>query len=87
MNGEWYDMGIVIESKYRGNGYSVQALKLLLLQAFDVLGANAVHNDFENTRTAAIKLHLSAGFVRIKENNGITYLEITKEQFNDSKES
>lgn len=83
--GNWYEMGIVLESKYRGKGYSVEALKLLLKQAFEVFGANAVHNSFETGREAAIKVHVSAGFVKHRENNQVVELEITKEQYNCTK--
>lgn len=77
----WYDMGIVIEAKYRGKGYAVPALKLLLRQAFEGFGAQAVHNDFEETRLSAIKTHLSAGFREYKRENGIIELLITKELY------
>ena len=77
----WYDMGIVIEAKHRGKGYAVTALKLLLEQAFDQLGAKAVHNDFEDIRNAAVKTHLAAGFREYKRENGIFELLITKEQY------
>ena len=81
----WYDMGIVIEAKHRGKGYAVRALKLLLAQAFDKLGAKAVHNDFEDTRDAAVKTHLAAGFKEYKRENGILELLITKEQFEEQR--
>lgn len=78
---EWYEMGIIVESKYRGRGYAVEALKLLLKYAFDTLGAEAVHNDFEEARAAAVKTHLAAGFSKYKRHNGNIELLITKEQF------
>lgn len=78
---QWYEMGIVLEAKYRGMGYSVPALKLLLRQAFEVVNAQAVHNDFEEIRISAIKTHLSAGFKEIKRENGIVELLITQEQY------
>ena len=77
----WFEMGIVIESKYRGMGYSSYALKLLLYHAFENMNANAVHNSFEDTRTAAIKTHISAGFKEIKHQNGIIEFLITKEEY------
>lgn len=57
-----YDMGIVIESRYRCNGYAAKALDLLLETAFEELGAASVHNEFESYRAAALRLHLNAGF-------------------------
>ena len=83
----WYDMGIVIEAKHRGKGYAVTALKLLLEQAFDRLGAKAVHNDFEDIRDAAVKTHLAAGFKEYKREKGILELLITKEQFENDRRS
>lgn len=54
---DWYDLGIVVESHYRGNGYAAKALDLLLETTFKKLGAASVHNEFENYRTAALRLH------------------------------
>lgn len=76
-----YEMGIVIEAKYRGKGYSCEALWLLLQRAFEDMNAEAVHNDFEEERTAAAKTHLSAGFTEYRKENGIIELLITKEQY------
>ena len=80
-NADWYEMGIVLETKYRGMGYAVEALKLLLKYAFETLGAQVVHNDFEETRTAAVRTHLSAGFTEYAKHDGIIELLITKEQY------
>lgn len=77
----WYDMGIVIEAKYRGMGYSIEALKKLLKVAFIEYTAPAVHNDFENTRQAAIITHQKVGFNIISESNGVVDLLITKEDY------
>lgn len=78
---DWYEMGIVIEAKHRGKGYASEGLNLLLHHAFMDMGAKAVHNDFESSRTAAIKAHEHAGFHVYKEENGIIELLITKEEF------
>ena len=78
---DWYDMGIVIEAKHRGKGYSGEGLRLLLRHAFTKMGAKAVHNDFESSRTAALKAHEHAGFHKYKEENDIIELLITKEEF------
>ncbi|MDD4492956.1 MAG: GNAT family N-acetyltransferase [Eubacteriales bacterium] len=80
-NADWYDMGIVLEARYRGKGYAVEALKLLLNYAFHSLGAKAVHNDFEETRIAAVKTHLSAGFTEYAKHDGIIELVITREKY------
>ena len=77
----WYEMGIVLEAAHRGKRYAVPALRLLLRQAFDVLHAEAVHNDFEVSRAAAIRTHLAAGFTEYRRENGVIELLITKEQY------
>lgn len=78
---DWYEMGIAIEARHRGKGYASEGLRLLLSHAFIDMGAKAVHNDFESSRTAAIKAHEHAGFRGYKEENGIIELLITKEEF------
>lgn len=81
----WHEMGVVIEAKHRGMGYASEALGLLLRQAFEVLGADAVHNDFEDIRGAAAQAHLSAGFSEHSRSAGFLELIITKEQYNRGK--
>lgn len=77
----WYEMGIVVEAKYRGLGYAAEALKLLLSYAFSRLNAEAVHNSFEAVRDAAVRTHLKAGFTEYKRENGILELLITREKW------
>ena len=77
----WFEMGIIIEAKYRGMGYSVPALNLLLEHAFTKMNAKAVHNYFEDNRKAAINLHLKAGFIQTGHKNGMVDFLITKEQY------
>lgn len=84
-SGGWYDMGIVLDAAHRGMGYSTEALRLLLAEAFDRLGANEVRNDFEPERSAALKAHLAAGFRVIGEENGVVWVGITKEEFEQVK--
>ncbi len=81
----WYEMGIVIEAKYRGQGYAVPALRLLLQHAFEALHADAIHNDFEDVRTAAVRAHLSAGFTVYRQENGLLELLLTREQYEAAK--
>ncbi len=78
---DWYDIGIIIESKYRGKGYGKKALLLLLDIAFKEFDAKAVHNDFESTRDTVYKLHLNVGFKVINSNNRIIDLLITANDF------
>ena len=62
---DWYEMGIVIDAEYRGQGYSKPALNLLITHAFDILGVNTLHNSFEDTRDRAVEIHKSAGFEEV----------------------
>lgn len=78
---DWFEMGIIIEAKYRFMGYSVPALNLLLEHAFTKMNARAVHNYFEDNRKAAIALHLNVGFIQISHKDGKVDLLITKEQY------
>lgn len=76
-----YDMGVVIEARYRGQGYAREALELLLGEAFDTLHARAVRNDFERERTAALRAHMDAGFTLCGEEKGIVRVEIAREAY------
>ncbi len=77
----WYEMGIVIEAKYRGLGYGVPGLRLLLRHAFEALGADAVHNYFESDRVAAVRTHLAAGFTKYREHDELVELLMTKARY------
>ena len=83
-SGDWYDMGIVLETAHRGRGYAAEALRLLLQEAFDRLGALEVRNDFEPDRVSALKAHLSAGFTIAGEENGLVQVRLTKEAFDQA---
>ncbi len=76
-----YDMGIVIYAPYRGKGYALPALKLMLDHAFRDCGISRIHNDFEDTRTAARYIHKKAGFKEMGVVDGILQLMITREDF------
>ena len=78
---DWYDMGIVIEGKYRGLGYSKQAMKLLLIIAFEEYQAKAVHNDFETARDRAYKLHIDAGFTILNSHSNMIDLVLEKKNY------
>ncbi len=75
------DMGIVIYAPERGKGYGRQGLCLLLDRAFRVDGISCLHNDFENTRHAAYRIHTAAGFRETGADNGIIHLELTREDY------
>ena len=79
---EYYDMGILIEAKHRGQGCSKEALKLLLKYAFETMKAGAVHNEFEDERDAAFKLHLDCGFKEVSRDGDLIQLLITADDYN-----
>lgn len=77
----WHEMGIVLEARHRGMGYSVPALRLLMAHAFEVMGVEAIHNDFEASRSAATRAHLAAGFSVLRNADGLLELLMTREQY------
>ena len=58
----WWDMGVLVYAPYRGRGYGRRALELLLHHAFVVGKIDCLHNDFEDSRAAALTIHRKAGF-------------------------
>lgn len=78
---DWWDMGIVIYSPYRGQGYAVPALGLMLEHAFCDCGITRIHNSFEAARTAAWKTHLAAGFRETEGGDGFRHMMITREEY------
>lgn len=80
---DWHDMGIVIYAPYRGKGYAVPALKLLLDHAFRVCGISRIHNDFEVARNeiAAWETHRRAGFRELGVEDGFLQMMITREDY------
>ena len=77
-----YIVGVVIEAKYRGNGYSAEALRLLADHAFNIMKLNAVYDDFPAERLAAERAFSKVGFVRISND----LVELTKEKYYRMKE-
>lgn len=71
-------IGIVIESKYRGNGYAEKALNLLCDVAFDELKLNKIYDDFPAIRIAAEKVFSKIGFIRKDDE----FVVLTKERYN-----
>lgn len=80
---DWWDMGIVIYAPYRGRGYAVPALRLMLEHAFYNCGVTRIHNAFEVRRneTAAWRAHLSAGFRDVGIQHGFRHMMLTREAF------
>lgn len=80
---DWWYMGIVIYAPFRGKGYAVPALKLMLDHAFCVCGISRIHNDFEVARNevAAWETHRKAGFKELGIVDGFLHMMITKEEY------
>ena len=78
---DWWDMGIVIYAPYRGQGYAVPALRLMIGHAFRDCGVTRLHNDFELTRPAGLKTHLAAGFRDAGIENAFQHVMLTREEY------
>lgn len=78
---DWYELGILIESKYRNKGYSKEALRKLIDVAFNKYNALSVHNTFEDSRDAAIKIHTEVGFHVISKIDGFIEMLMTKGEY------
>ena len=76
-----HDMGIVIFAQERGKGYGKQGLRLLLDKALLTDGIHLLHNDFENSRTAACRIHRDCGFRDTGVTNGMIGFDITREEY------
>lgn len=76
-------MGIVIYAPFRGKGYAVPALKLMLDHAFRDCGISRIHNDFEVARNeiAAWETHRKAGFKELGVEDGFLQMMITREDY------
>lgn len=72
-----YIIGIVIEAKYRGKGYSEKALNLLCDAAFNKLNLDKIYDDFPATRIAAEKVFSKVGFIREDDE----FVVLTKEKY------
>lgn len=72
-----YCVNIIIEAKYRGNGYSEEALRLLADTAFNELSVNKIFDDFPKIRVSAEKIFKKVGFKRISDD----IVELTKEDY------
>lgn len=80
---DWWDMGIVIYAPYRGKGYAVPALRLMLEHAFKDCGVARLHNDFEIARHeyAALKTHFAMGFRDVGVEAGMRQVMLTREEY------
>ena len=65
-NDDIYECGVLIESKYRGKGYSKDALRLLVKEA-NKNGVDYLYDTFEKDRENTLKIFLDVGFEVYKE--------------------
>ncbi len=81
-----HDMSIVIYAPYRGMGYAVPSLKLMIGHAFGSCFIGRLYNEFEIERRelAAWKTHFSAGFREVGQENGWLSVMMTRENWLDS---
>lgn len=80
-NMNYHYIGIVIEAKYRGNGYCSEGLLNLSKKAFVDLNIDKLRNDIPIERKSAILGHKKAGFNEIGIVNGNCTLELSKEDY------
>lgn len=80
-------IGIVIEDKHRGKGYSTKGLILLAEKAFNDLGIDRLRNDIPLERIYAIKGHKKAGFKECGIKDGQCILILSKEDYLASKDN
>lgn len=71
-NDDKYECGIVIDSNYRGKGYSKEALSLLCSQA-KKNGIKTLYDSFEIGRDNTLKVFESVGFKKVQETNWIKF--------------
>lgn len=65
-NDDIYECGVLIEYKYRGKGYSKDALRLLVKEA-NKNGIDYLYDTFEKDRENALKTFIDVGFEIYKE--------------------
>lgn len=82
-----YCIGIVIEDKYRGKGYSSKGLTLLSEKAFMDLGVKILRNDIPIERIHAIKAHKKAGFKEINIEKNQCVLLLSKEDYLENRDN
>ena len=83
-------MNVILDSRYRGKGYSEEALRLLIEVAFYEYNLDRVMNQIPQNRVAAIKLFQKVGFqdrgddlyeVRWGKEEKVIFLELTKQRY------
>lgn len=83
------EIGVVLYAPFRGRGYGLPALELLLHRAFVVNGIERLHNSFEEGRDPGLAIHRKAGFRQAAVSEAIRFgkkiplleLELTREEY------
>lgn len=71
-NNDTHHMGILIQNKYRGNGYAYKALIELERIVFEENDIDELHDEIPFNRVNAIKLFKKAGFIQTNKDMMIT---------------
>lgn len=85
-----YEIGILIENKYRGNNYSKEGLKLLVEEAFNNYNITELYDDFEEERSNSCKSFFDMGFKiankktykKFNEDVAIVEISLRKDNYN-----
>lgn len=72
-----YIASIILQAEYRGKGYALEALRLLVEHGFYSMDLDALYDSFSVSRQDAEKLFAEAGFERIAED----WVELLKEDY------
>lgn len=80
-NSNSHCIGIVIEAKYRGNGYCSEGLSKLAEKAFLDLNIGKLRNEIPVERKSAIAGHKKAGFKEMGNEDGKCILELKKDDY------
>ena len=84
-----FEIGVVLYAPFRGRGYGLPALELLLHRAFVVNGIERLYNSFEEGRDPGLAIHRKAGFRQVGVSEAIRFgkkislleLELTREEY------
>lgn len=75
------EINVKIEGIHRGNGYSKEAVYLLLKYFFDDFGGEAIYDNVLNKNRSGQKALLSFGFELVSMDDDVSLFIMTKETF------
>ena len=70
-------IGILIDKKYRKNGYASDALSLLIKYSFEILNLNQLHCNISEDNKASIKLFQKHKFKIADKKNGVHSFQLS----------